>query len=492
VLSKKTTPGTPEANVMGVTLAATPAEADVSVSRSAMTPQQRERMARRDQAKSETAQDVAAGGLTPEEEAQAQARGTLAGIEQTLRWAKQLGGYSDEELDSFKKRLIDASTGIAEKPVWKEYVGPNGERQWLDASRPELIPPGWNTTGGTEGARKREDFEQYLKLHPELRGKITFEQWLSEQKVPTSKFGVNVDSYKRQHGIPAETPLTPEQLNFVEQQIALSSAAPVTNITNTLKQNAEGWWVPIQETNRRIPGFGVILRDPMGPPPAAPTPGGARPAARSAEPPGAAPAHGAPAAAKPATGGVNASVRAGAPLFAAPNKDYSETKANYQAAIDRATTMDKNYTAGLNGDQQAMLSMVANHIGMTLGSQKGTRINQAVWNEAVESADWFESKLAKFFHTEANGDRIFDGWKGGVTLTAPQMKQMVDLAHEKVGILAEHLGRLQEQLGLPRTQGWMPPPGAPDPSQLPDGHELYNKRTKQVDAVVRGGKWTQP
>ena len=51
-------------------------------------------------------------------------------------------------------------------------------------------------------------------------------------------------------------------------------------------------------------------------------------------------------------------------------------------------TMDKNLKDALAGDQQAMLSLVANHIGMTLGAQKGARINQAVWNEAVESAPW--------------------------------------------------------------------------------------------------------
>jgi hypothetical protein len=85
-----------------------------------------------------------------------------------------------------------------------------------------------------------------------------------EAKPGTSKFSVNVESYKKMHGIPADQSLTPDQLNFVEQQIALSSGASSTNITNTLKQDVNGMWVPIQESNRHVSGFGTILSDPMG------------------------------------------------------------------------------------------------------------------------------------------------------------------------------------------------------------------------------------
>jgi hypothetical protein len=152
-----------------------------------------------------------------------------------------------------------------------------------------------------------------------------------------------------------------------------------------------------------------------------------------------------PKVARPARAG---NTRVGAPLFAAPNKDYTETKATYQASVDRMKTMDKNLAAGLKGDQQAMLSLVANHIGMTLGGQKGARINQAVWNEAVESAHLDQRMIARSFHQEANGDYVFDGWKSGVTLTPEQMRQMVALAHEKVDVLKDHLDRLRQELNV--------------------------------------------
>src|SRR6202012_695709 len=93
------------------------------------------------------------------------------------------------------------------------------------------------------------------------------------------------------------------------------------------------------------------------------------------------------------------------------------------------------------------LSLVANHIGMTLGAQKGARINQAVWNEAVASAPWAQTTYAKAFHNDPDtGDMVFDGWKGGVNLTPEQMKQMVNLAHERYGTLQDSLKRIEERL----------------------------------------------
>lgn len=118
------------------------------------------------------------------------------------------------------------------------------------------------------------------------------------------------------------------------------------------------------------------------------------------------------------------------------SKDYVETKRDYQAAIDRTKTMDQNLVNAKNGDQQAMLSLVANHIGMTLGAQRGARITRAVWDEAVSSTPWLEKIKAKF------DDR---GYLSGVTLAPEQMDQMVRLAHEKTETLKEHIGRLDAE-----------------------------------------------
>jgi hypothetical protein len=120
-------------------------------------------------------------------------------------------------------------------------------------------------------------------------------------------------------------------------------------------------------------------------------------------------------------------------------KDYIDTKTAYEASVDRTKTMDDNLRNALRGDQQAMISLVANHIGMTLGAQKGARINQAVWNEAVESAPWLARAVARFDNR---------GLLSGVTLAPEQMRQMVGLAHEKVDVLKQHLDRLNAERGI--------------------------------------------
>lgn len=111
---------------------------------------------------------------------------------------------------------------------------------------------------------------------------------------------------------------------------------------------------------------------------------------------------------------------------------YDNAKVDLVQSRMRLKTMEDNKQDALNGSQQAMLSLVANHIGMTLGAQKGARITRAVWEEAMDSAPWLDQKISKAFHQDADGNYIFDGWKEGVTLTADQINQMVGLAHQKV------------------------------------------------------------
>lgn len=91
-------------------------------------------------------------------------------------------------------------------------------------------------------------------------------------------------------------------------------------------------------------------------------------------------------------------------------------------SAERFNVMAENQEAGNKGDQQAMLSLLANHLGMTMGLSKGARINQAIINEAIKSRPWLQGMGSKF-------DK--DGYLSGVTLTQPQMQQMVDLARSR-------------------------------------------------------------
>jgi hypothetical protein len=44
----------------------------------------------------------------------------------------------------------------------------------------------------------------------------------------------------------------------------------------------------------------------------------------------------------------------------------------------------------------------------------------------------------------------------------------------------------------PAGSAWTPPRGAPDPKQFPEGYTLHKKGSATVEAVQRGGQWTQP
>jgi len=114
-----------------------------------------------------------------------------------------------------------------------------------------------------------------------------------------------------------------------------------------------------------------------------------------------------------------------------PKWTYTQRAAAYKAyepamdSAERFNVMADNYTKGVKGnDQQAMLSLLANHLGMTMSLQKGARLNQAIIREAQQSRPWLQGIKAQF-------DK--DGYLTGVTLSPQQMRQMVDLARERYG-----------------------------------------------------------
>ena len=97
----------------------------------------------------------------------------------------------------------------------------------------------------------------------------------------------------------------------------------------------------------------------------------------------------------------------------------------YQPAMDadfRANQMEQNYKDALGGNQQAMVSLLTNHIGMTLGLQKGARITKDILHEAQKSAPWLQNVAARFSD---------QGYLEGVTLSPLAMAQMVELARQQ-------------------------------------------------------------
>ncbi len=152
-----------------------------------------------------------------------------------------------------------------------------------------------------------------------------------------------------------------------------------------------------------------------------------------------------PGAKQPQASGGAASVVSGpggSSIKAKIPDEVSKAYSSYQDSQSRYNVMQKNYTAATqNNDQQAMLSLLANHLGMTMGLAKGARINQAIISEAEKSRPWLQGMQSKF-------DK--DGYLQGVTLTPQQMDQMVSLGHDRLG---EDLRKYQAMRQFYSNQG---------------------------------------
>lgn len=119
--------------------------------------------------------------------------------------------------------------------------------------------------------------------------------------------------------------------------------------------------------------------------------------------------------------------------LAASNRDKKDETALKAATLkaftpaldsgERFNVMAKNYEDAVkNHDQQAMLSLLANHLGMTMGLQKGSRITKDIIKEAEKSRPWLQGLESQF---DSNGPL------SGMTLSQPQMRQMISLGRER-------------------------------------------------------------
>lgn len=139
------------------------------------------------------------------------------------------------------------------------------------------------------------------------------------------------------------------------------------------------------------------------------------------------------------------------------DKIYSQNWNDLKQRQGALSLMEQNYQQALQGNQQAMVSLLFNHMGMTSGAVKGTRMNRANIEEAVHSTPWLSGVVAKWFHQDANGDYIFDGLKGGINLTKPQMEQMMELARDRVAVQRQVLDTMSQAPGFDATSAL--PPG---------------------------------
>ncbi len=133
---------------------------------------------------------------------------------------------------------------------------------------------------------------------------------------------------------------------------------------------------------------------------------------------------------KPTTVNVNTAAKEAKQDRATIYKTYTPV----MDSAERFNVMAKNYEDAVkNHDQQAMLSLLYNHMGMTMGLQKGAKMTQDLIREAQRTQPWLQGMVAKF---DSNG------YLSGVTLSKPQMLEMVQNAQ----------GRYQEDVVKARNE----------------------------------------
>jgi hypothetical protein len=156
----------------------------------------------------------------------------------------------------------------------------------------------------------------------------------------------------------------------------------------------------------------------------------------------------APLNAPPAHAGAGRTVGGHAP------KPVTDAFSTYNVSAERLNVMSDALPDALKGDQQAMLNLLSNHLGMTMGLQKGARMNQALIEEAMKSAPWLQGMQAKF-----DGR----GYLSGVTLTPQQMQSMVKLAQDRANQDYQAYQRVQAetQKGFGMNASPNPPPAGP-------------------------------
>ncbi len=395
----------------------------------AQTPGQLRQQAQANQrAQQEAAMLEAAAPLTPQQEAVQAARAQAAGKIETIRAGlaaiKEFHPSAPpEELERLNNEYLDVGLGTKEKPGTESY-----KTQGLTLEDGSVVPAQYDSKSG-----------RWFYLNNEPIPADVLRTAKIAAKPGTAKSAWSRDERGRIYSVNLD-PATHQEVSGTRNYDLVPPASLTGRITT-------GQFHYVDENGQVHEVAETRTSTPMGSPGGAPAP--------SAAP------SGTPRAAAPAGAGAAPPRRPVAPV--APRavgggagrdkvigwkgtKEYSDLRTQYHGAQLRMETMDKNIRHALNGDQQAMLSLVAQHIGMTLGAQKGARINQAVWNEAVASAPWLQTVYAKAFHNDPEtGDMVFDGWKGGVTLTPDQMRSMVDLAHEQVDTLKDSLDRLTKE-----------------------------------------------
>jgi hypothetical protein len=141
-------------------------------------------------------------------------------------------------------------------------------------------------------------------------------------------------------------------------------------------------------------------------------------------PPGSPQSKGAPG------GGGSAKVGQGVTVGGKIPAEVDKAQTTYQQSVSRYNVMVDALPRALAGDQQAMINLLYNHIGMTTGLQKGARITRDIIEEARTSAQWMATLLARI--GIGNGFEMSPELLRGVVIPPETMENMVSLAENRL------------------------------------------------------------
>lgn len=118
-------------------------------------------------------------------------------------------------------------------------------------------------------------------------------------------------------------------------------------------------------------------------------------------------------------------------------KAVTGVETQYKQDETRLNLMEKAQKEANAGNAQADMALISNHLGMTMGLQKGARITQTVWNEAMRTRPWLQSIKVTFV----------GGLMTGAKLSPEQREQMVELAKDRVSESGRSVNDTYQQYG---------------------------------------------
>jgi hypothetical protein len=165
------------------------------------------------------------------------------------------------------------------------------------------------------------------------------------------------------------------------------------------------------------------------------------------------------------------------PLVAKSFDTFEDSQSRYDVMMNSYNEATRD-----PGNQQAMLNLLANHLGMTMGLQKGARLNQSIIDEAKRSG-YLDERVEAHFGP--------DGYMTGVVLTPRQMSQMVTLAQGRLQEDSRKVQEMEEYFNVqgatrptPNLNPTAPKPGANQPPAPKPGFKVQrNTKTGEYRQV---------